>query len=214
MESNDMSGPHGVVSEPQYPVPWLHRGRIDEQDPTRDARVAWLIDEVCNRQALFHRYEDVRRRDRGGKWDGSGYPLVQADDRTMERLSGHHDPADEHEDSLDAADSRHAWQGLVKLVEHQFGSRDDVPAIVRLLAEDADVQESFGNQWPIGKIARVLNQRDGSGSWNNDRVENAKRRLTKWVVRVKTTHGLDAIDFRALLARYAREKETKLTRGD
>ena len=124
-------------------MPWLDRGAIDEQDPTRDSRVAWLVDEVCNRQAVIHRYEDVRRRERGGKWDGSGYPLVQADDRMMEQLSAHHDAADQREDSLDAMDSRHAWQGLVKLVEQQFQSHDDVPAVVRLLAEDADVQESL-----------------------------------------------------------------------
>lgn len=104
-------------------MPWLDRGAIDEQDPTRDSRVAWLVDEVCNRQAVIHRYEDVRRRERGGKWDGSGYPLVQADDRLMEQLSGHHDPADQREDSLDAMDSRHAWQGLVKLVNRTTTSR-------------------------------------------------------------------------------------------
>jgi hypothetical protein len=210
MASDDMSSSDGMARQPQHPLPWLDRGSIDEQDPTRDSRVAWLIDEVCNRQALLHRYEDVRRRDRGGKWDGSGYPLVQADDRMMEQLSGHHDSADDREDSLEASDSRRAWQGLVKLVEQQFGSGDDVLAVVRLLAEDADVQESFGTQWPIEKIARALNQREGSGSWNDDRVENAKRRLTKWVVRVRTTNGLDAIDFRALLARYARENETRI----
>jgi hypothetical protein len=81
---------------------------------------------------------------------------------------------------------------------------------VKLLAEDLDVQESFGSQWPIGKIVRALNDRDRTGSWNDDRVENAKRRLTKWVIKVKSTQGLDAIDFRALLARYARESERQV----
>jgi len=204
-----MSEPRGVTPQPQQPMPWLEKGRIDEQDPTRDGRTIWLLDETCNRQALLHRYEDVRRRDRGGKWDGSGYPLVQVDDRAMEQLGGHSDPMHEQEGSLDAEDSQRAWHGLMKMVEHQFGPHDDVPALIRLLADDADVQESFGSQWPVGKIVRALNARDPSASWNDDRVENAKRRLSKWIVRVRTAQGLDAVDFRALLARYARENERR-----
>jgi hypothetical protein len=210
MEDTERPTPAGVSDRPQQPKPWLSRGAIDEQDPMRDGRVAWLVDEVCNRQALLHRYEDVRRRERGGKWDGSGYPLVQVDDRTLEQLGGYEDVEEGHQNGLDAGDSGRAWSGLVKLVQHQFGLNDDVTNLVKLLAEDLDVQESFGSQWPIGKIVRALNERDRTGSWNDDRVENAKRRLTKWVIKVKSTQGLDAIDFRALLARYARESERQV----
>jgi hypothetical protein len=209
----EMSESQGMMLGSQEPMPWLDKGAINEQDPTRDGRVIWLIDEICNRQALFHRHEDVRRRDRGGKWSGSGYPFVQVDDRVIEQLGGHYDPADDHADSLDAEDCRSAWHGLRKMVEHQFGPHDDVPALVRALAEDADVQESFGSQWPVAKIVRVLNGREAGSAWNDDRVENAKKRLTKWIVRMKRSQGLDAIDLRALFARYARETERRANEG-
>jgi hypothetical protein len=207
MEANERSDPAQSVHESRAPPPWLAKGRFDAWEPMRDARVIWVVEETCNRQALFHRYEDIRRRDRGGKWDGSGYPLVAVDNQTIEQLSGHYDPAEDETDALQAEDSRRAWQGLVALVVHQFGPDDDVAALVQILAEDRDTQDSFGSQWPIGKIADALNKRRPHKAWDDDRVENAKRRLTKCIVRIKQTHGLDAIDMRALLVRYAREHE-------
>jgi len=187
--------------------PWLAQGLADDPDPSRDARTRWLLEETCNRQALFHRFEDMRRRDRGGKWDGSGYPLVTVDDQTIEHLSGHYDPAENETDSLAIDDSRRAWDGLVKLTVHQFGPEDDVVALVRVLGGDGETQDAFGTQWPIGKIVRALNGRGAGGSWNDDRVENAKRRLTKCVAKIRQAHGLDSVDLRALLARYSREHE-------
>jgi hypothetical protein len=207
MEANDQSDPAQVLQESRVPPPWSAKGRCDAWEPMRDARVIWLVEEICNRQALFHRYEDMRRRDGGGKWVGLGYPLVAVDNQTIEQLSGHYDPAEDETDSLQAEDSRRAWQGLVALVEHQFGPDDDVVALVKVLAEDRDTQDSFGSQWPIGKIVRALNKREADDAWSDDRVENAKRRLTKSIVKIKQTHGLDAVDMRALLARYARECE-------
>lgn len=203
-ESSERSMPVPAAAESPAP-PWLAKGRINGYEPMRDARVIWIVDETCNRQALFHRYEDVRRRDRGGKWDGSGYPLVAVDEATIEQLSGHYDPADEETGALQAEDSRRAWDGLVQLAVHQFGAADDVVALLRVLAEDPDTQESFGSQWPIGKIVHALNERQPQPVWTDDRVDNAKRRLTKCIVKIKQTHGLDAIDLRALLARYGRE---------
>jgi hypothetical protein len=207
MEANDQSGPAQVLQESHVPPPWTAKGRCDASEPMRDARVIWLVEEICNRQALFHRYEDMRRRDGGGKWVGLGYPLVAVDNQTIEQLSGHYDPAEDETDSLQAEDSRRAWQGLVALVEHQFGPDDDVVALVKVLAEDRDTQDSFGSQWPIRKIVRALNKREADDAWSDDRVENAKRRLTKSIVKIKQTHGLDAVDMRALLVRYARECE-------
>jgi hypothetical protein len=186
--------------------PWLVSGKVDPLEPMGDGRVAWIVEEICNRQALLHRYEDVRRRERGGKWDGSGYPLVAVDEQTIEQLSGHYDPAESDVDSLQAEDTRRAWAGLVHLTEHQFGEKDDVVALVRVLAEDRETQESFGTQWPIGRIVRALNAKPTRIPWNDDRVENAKRRLTKFILRFRQEHGLDAIDLRALLARYARQR--------
>ena len=185
--------------------PWVTAGAPDDQEPAHDARVKWIVEETCNRQALRHRYEDVRRRDRGGKWDGSGYPLVAVDDQTIERLSGPYDPTDEVAGRLDAEDSRLAWIGLVQLVTRQFGPHDDVVAFVKVLANDRDTQESFGSQWPVRKIVQALNSREPNPRWDDDRVENAKRRLTKCIVKLKQVHGLDAVDLRALLARFARE---------
>jgi hypothetical protein len=202
-----------ATARPLAPPPWLASGRIDNSEPLRDARVIWLMDETCNRQALLHRYEDMRRRDRGGKWDGSGYPLVAVDAQTMEQLSGHYDPAESEANSLHAEDSRRAWSGLVHLAEHQFGPEDDVVALVQVLAQDRDTQESFGSQWPIGKIVHALNAGQSRGSWSDDRVENAKRRLTKFILRFKQEHGLDAVDLRALLARYARQRQAVAKRS-
>jgi hypothetical protein len=195
------------------PMPWSAKGALNEHDPVRDARVRWMIEDTCNRPALFHRYEDVRRRDRGGKWDGSGYPLMPVDEQTLEQLSGHYDPAEDETDSLHAEDSRRAWSGLVALTAHQFGPNDDVVALVQVLAEDRDTQESFGSQWPIGQIVRALNRRQAQASWNDDRVDNAKKRLTKCIAKIRQANGLDAIDLRAMLARYAREVHGRAARA-
>ena len=204
-EANERSSPAPAA----FALPWLARGRLDAWEPMRDARVIWVVEETCNRQALFHRYEDMRRRDRGGKWHGSGYPLVTVDEQTMEQLSGHYDPAENEVDTLQLEESRRAWQGLVALVVKQFGDDDDVAALVRTLAEDGETQDAFGSQWPIGKIAETLAKRQPGQTWTDDRVENAKRRLTKYVGKIKKTHGLDAVDLRALLVRYAREHERR-----
>jgi hypothetical protein len=203
--------PGASTTEASISWPWLAKGHLDERDPASDARVAWLIEETCNRQSLFHRFEDVRRRERGGKWDGSGYPLVAVDQQTIENLSGHYDPAENESDSLAIDDSRRAWDGLVKLTAHQFGPEDDVVALVRVLGSDGETQDAFGTQWPIGKIVRALNGRSGDESWNDDRVENAKRRLTRCIAKIRQSNGLDAVDLRALLARYSRE-HGRLTR--
>ena len=191
---------------PSVPPPWLASGRIDNSEPVRDARVIWLLDETCNRQALLHRYEDMRRRDRGGKWDGSGYPLVAVDEQTIEQLSGHYDPAESEADSLHAEARAGLGLGLLiwpsinsvpKTMSSRWcrscpGSRD--PGIVRQSV--ADRQDRARPQCrPI------------AGTWTDDRVENAKRRLTKFILRFKKEHGLDAVDLRALLARYARQRQ-------
>jgi hypothetical protein len=185
-------------------MPLIANGFANEHDPAQDARLTWLVEETCNWQALFHRYEDVRRRDRGGKWDGSSYPLIAVDDRTIEKLIGHYDPTEDETNSLQAEDSRRAWDGLLQLAARQFGRDDDVVALLQVLAHDHDTQESFGSHWPVAKIVSALNGRQPHALWNNDRVDNAKRRLTKFIGRLKQDNGLDAVDLRALLARYAR----------
>jgi hypothetical protein len=205
--SPQMAAPGAATTEAASPWPWLGKGRIDDGDPASDARVNWLIDDTCNRQALFHRFEDVRRRERGGKWDGAGYPMVAVDHQTLESLSGAYDPGEGEADSLAIDDSRRAWDGLVKLAAHQFGPDDDVVALVRVIGSDGETQDAFGTQWPIAKIVRALNGRGAGASWDDDRVENAKRRLTRCIAKIRQSHGLDAVDLRALLARYSREHD-------
>lgn len=200
--------PQELVSGHSRPcLPWFEKGQINLYEPARDARVIWIVDDTCNRQALLHRYEDVRRRDRGGKWDGSGYPLVAVDDRTIEQLSGHYNPGEDETDILSEQDAQRAWQGLIRLAAHQFGVNDDVVALVQVLASDRETQESFGTQWPIGMIVRALNAGRPTVPWTDDRVENAKRRLGRFISRIKVANGLDATDLRALLARYARQPQ-------
>lgn len=209
MAANERSDSAPAARRPPLSPPWLARGRLDPWQPIRDARVIWVVEETCNRQALFHRYEDMRRRDRGGKWHGAGYPLVTVDEQTIEHLGGYYDPTESETDPLQVEESLRAWQGLVALVVRQFGAGDDVTVLVHALAEDRETQDAFGSQWPIGKIAGTLNTRQPGQVWNDDRVENAKRRLTKFIVKFRQTHGLDAIDLRALLVRYARERESR-----
>ena len=193
-----------VVGSTDLP-PCLAHPDPDKGSPNQEAQVKWLLDETCNRQALRHRYEDVRRRERGGKWDGSGYPLVAVDDQTLERLSGHYDPSNDHNGSLEAEDLRLAWVGLIQLVNHQFGPDDDVLALVNVLADDPDTQKSFGSQWPVGTIVRALNSRQPGAVWTDDRVDNAKRRLIKFIAKFRQSNGLDAVELQAVLARLARE---------
>jgi hypothetical protein len=131
------------------------------------------------------------------------------DDAAIEQLGGQHDPSQDQLDALQAEDAERAWHGLIRMVEQQFGAEDDVPTHVRLLTQDSDIQDAFSSQWPIGRIVRALNERDPAASWSDDRVENAKRRLTKWITRVKRAHGLDAVDLRALLAAYERASQRR-----
>jgi hypothetical protein len=204
-ESTAPAGPLCTSSAtPAAPGPWSDA--IDEQDAARDGRVLWLVNEIGNRRALAHRFEDMRRRERGGKWDGTSYPFVQVEERVLEQLAGHLEPAD---DPRESADAQQAWRGLVAMVAQQLGPQDDVLALVRLLAEDAGIQEAFGAQWPIARIADGLGRRYGPSPWSEDRVENAKRRLTRWILRLRREHGLDAVDLRALLVRTAREMERR-----
>jgi hypothetical protein len=194
---------------PAAPGPWADAGAIHAEDAARDGRVLWLLDEIGNRRALAHRFEDMRRRERGGKWDGASYPFVQVEERVLQRLAGHLEPAD---DPREICDAQQAWRGLVAMVERQLGPQDDVFALVRLLAQDADIQDAFGAQWPIARIVEGLHRCHGGAPWSEDRVENAKRRLTRWISRLRREHGLDAVDLRALLVRYAREIERRSPR--
>jgi hypothetical protein len=190
-----------------------------DDDPKRDGRVAWLIQEAGNRPAIAHRHEDMRRQ-RWGRWQGAGYRTVQisaltetavgnptADDVLTRHADASYLLQAESEDPHDAEDTRRVWRGLLALAERHFKSHDDVSLLLQLLAQDQEIQASFGNDWPITKIVEALSGRHPPPPWNADRVDNAKKRLRNWIGRMKRDHGLDAADLKHLLARYGREPE-------
>jgi hypothetical protein len=200
------------------PTNWV----IDNADPKKDGRVAWLIEEIGGRRAMSHRLEDMRRR-RWGRWQESGYREVQisalqlgttadaADEgETLGRLADpSHSLQDEPEDPHHDRDRRRVWTGLLALAEAQFKTNDDVSVLLRLLAYDGEVQAAFGSEWPIRQIVHALNAAYPNPVWNDDRVDNAKKRLRNWIARIKRDQGLDATDLMALFARYARERENR-----
>jgi hypothetical protein len=77
-----------------------------------------------------------------------------------------------------------------------------------VLAENPEIlQDSSGGQWPITELVAQLNNRFPPRTWTGDRVDNAKRRLLKWIKRLKRKNGLDEVDLEALFARVARQQE-------
>jgi len=50
---------------------------IDDEEPARDGRVAWLIREIGSRRALSHRQEDMWRQRYGRGQHGLGYCIKQ-----------------------------------------------------------------------------------------------------------------------------------------
>jgi hypothetical protein len=177
------------------------RELLVNDDPKRDGRIAWLIDEVGGSQALTHRYEDIRRRRHGGKWQGDGYRQVQLNEDHISGLAV--DPDDPHYES----DTRQIWLGLLTAAETSFKADDDVSVLLNIMAHDADIQAGFGSEWPIRQIVNALKQRHPNQPWNDDRVENAKKRLKNWISRLKRENGLDSSDLMDLFARYGRNRQ-------
>jgi hypothetical protein len=179
----------------------LARGWTADEDPKRDARVAWLIDQVGGARGLMHRREDIRRWRHGGKWGERGYRLVQLEPEHLEVLSV--EPDDPHHED----DIRRAWRGLLALAKSAFRPDEDASLLLDLMANDAEIRASFGAEWPIAALVAALNRSHPNPPWNDDRVENAKRRLKNWIARLRRDNGLDSIDLMDLFARYARKRE-------
>ena len=176
----------------------IQRAWTMSDDPKSDKRVKWLIDEIGGSQALKHRYEDIRRRRHGGKWRQDGYRHVQLGLEHIENLSI--EPADPRHDD----DIRQIWQGVLAMAQSEFDSEADVSILLNLMARDSDIQAGFDAAWPITQMVNTLNQSHPNPPWNDDRVENAKKRLKNWIVRLRRTHGLDETDLMDLFARHAR----------
>jgi hypothetical protein len=170
-------------------------------DPLRDTRVIWLIDQVGGQQALKHRQEDIRRNLHGGKWRGNGYRQVQLETEHAEGLIV--EPDDPHREQ----DARKAWRGLLRMAVSEFKPGDDVLLLLDVMAHDHEVRAGFGKEWPIRQIVSALNLKYPIPPWRDDRVENAKKRLKNWIMRLMRIHGLDADDLKELFARQGREEE-------
>jgi hypothetical protein len=170
-------------------------------DPKRDERVAWLIDQIGGPHALKHRYEDIRRRRHGGKWREGSYRQVQLEAEHIEHLGV--DADDPHHDD----DVRQIWRGVMAMAASEFDAKADVLVLLTLMAQDPDIQAGFGAAWPIAQMVDVLNRRYPDTRWNDDRVENAKKRLKNWIGRLQRAHGLDANDLMDLFARHGRARK-------
>jgi hypothetical protein len=72
-----------------------------------------------------------------------------------------------------------------------------------------DVLEDSSGQWPIKVMVVMLNEHFPPPTWTGDRVDNAKRRLIKWIKGLMQKNGLDATDLEALFARVARRIESE-----
>jgi hypothetical protein len=173
---------------------------IDLDAPDRDGRVVWLMEEIGGLEAMSHRYEDIFRERYGRSKPLVGRPMVQPDsDEEFEAIGISEPPAEIEEVA------RLAWLGLNKLAEGRF-SPDDVSMLLRLFREIPDLfEEAAKGQWPINDMVRELNILFPDPTWRADRVDNAKRRLVKWIERLKQKNGLDQTDLEALLVRVARE---------
>lgn len=190
---------------------------IDDNDPARDGRVAWLIAEVGGEVALAHRYEDMRRQ-RFGRHGGGGYRAVQLS-ALQARVDGQPVPEDEAlarvadgsvqleadpDEAMQADEMRLAWRGLLACARTQFPPDDDVVTLLAVLAKDDDIAAEFGSEWPVRRIITALNAARPARPWDDHRFENAKKRLKNWILRLKRDHGLDATDLVGFFVRCSR----------
>jgi len=100
------------------------------------------------------------------------------------------------------------WQGLLAAATIEFGPEEDVAKLLHVLARVPEIfEESSGRQWPITRLVALLNEHFPPPDWRDRRVEDAKRRLTKWINRLMRKNALDATDLQAVFARAARLSE-------
>ena len=174
---------------------------VDLDSPDRDGRVVWLIEEIGGSEAMSHRHEDILRQRHGRSKPNVGRPMVQPDsDKDFERV-GTSEPPTEIEEV-----ARLAWLGLNRLAERRFRPDDDVSMLLHLFKQTPDLFDAATRgQWPISEMVGRLTILFPEPGWRVDRVENAKKRLLKWIERLKQRNGLDQIDLEALLVRVAKE---------
>jgi hypothetical protein len=172
--------------------------------PERDGRVIWLVAEIGGSEAIGHRYEDIQRERHGRSKAGTGRPYQQRDEDEPEETGVEpNEPG-----MLEESDRRRIWRGLLATAAIDFSPDDDVSVVLELLAGDPDIlSESPVGQWPVRLIVARLNDRPTSRRWSEDHVDNAKRRLMNWIVRLRNRNRLDGTDLEALFAKVARQLE-------
>jgi hypothetical protein len=178
---------------------------VDLDAADRDGRVVWLIEEIGGSEAMSHRHEDILRQRYGRSKADVGRPMVQPNsDEEFERVGASEPPTEIEEVA------RLAWLGLNKLAERRFLPDDDVSMLLYLFKETPDLFElAARGQWPINEIVSKLNVLFPEPGWRVDRVDNAKKRLVKWIERLRQKNGLDQIDLEALLVRIAKEPQVE-----
>ena len=195
----------GTMSLHTDEAPNSTKWSIDPRAPECDGRVVWLIEEIGGTEAIAHRYEDILRQRHGRSEPGRGRRLVQPgnEDEPFEIGSDQVEPG-----TLQEADARRVWRGLLATANLQFQRDDDVSMLLRLMADVPGIlEDSSGGQWPVTKMVALLNSRFPPPPWSGDRVDNAKRRLINWINRLMRKNGLDATDLEGLFARVGRQQE-------
>jgi hypothetical protein len=179
-------------------------------DPRNDSRVLWLIAEIGGSQAIQHRFEDIKREryGRGGRLrqlPGEGPNQPEPEPSTPPNEGARH-----------LEDLRDSWRGMLTVARKDFADGDDVLLLLQLLADEPELlEESWGHQWPIQRIVELLSERPPPRDWEQVKVDNAKRRLTSWVVRLMRKNGFDRVDLEAFFASVAKKsKGHDRTRAD
>jgi hypothetical protein len=181
------------------PARWI----ISSDAPERDGRVVWLIQEIGGFDAIRHRHEDILRQRFGRSLRGRGRPIVQFETDDEPELTSEPDPS-----TLGTEDAHRVWRGLLATADQQFQRQDDVMKLLRLMDKFRDVLENSSGQWPVKVMVAMLNAHFPPPTWTDDRVDNAKRRLVKWIKGLMQKNGLDATDLEALFAGAARRIES------
>jgi hypothetical protein len=171
--------------------------------PERDGRVVWLVQEIGGAGAIAHRHEDIRRERFGRARPEVGRPIVQP---------GIEDETDEGSDPdqpipLQQEDADRVWRGLLATANKQFPQHDDVSMLLRLMNDVRDILEVSSSQWPVNRMVALLNQRFPPPPWTDRRVDNAKKRLLKWISQLMLKNGLDVTDLEALFAGVAQRED-------
>jgi len=176
---------------------------VDPDVPERDGRVEWLIREIGGSNALAHRHEDILRERFGRSRPEGGRRIDQLIENEITEPgldSGQRVP-------LQHIDADRVWRGLLATATKQFQQHDDVSMLLRLMNDVRDILEDSSSQWPVNRIVALLNQQFPPPTWTDRRVDNAKKRLLKWISGLMQKNGLDATDLEALFAGVARRED-------